>query len=469
MMAFPLQARLRGDAVEYLTLAMSSLSFHGLFEGTTRRSGGFPATLRALRFILEPIAAGFSTPWYELAPWVFLALHLTSMVVSWIAISGWLTRRSLPAPHPAALGLLLLHPGLVAFTSVLLSDTLAVDLLFGGAALWLVDRPSLPARIAAAFAAGLVWAWAVLCRPTMLIAVLVTVVILILSEILRLGSNDARLERLVAAGRSIALAGTLIAVLGSSALVCAEKNDGLCLANPAATAEISTLMASLGALSNVRTYWSRYSDARDAIALVNDGFLSEHYTQSCVIRGIVGADGEVSCVLARPQWLPFLAWKKLVALVDQQHYQPYAVDLTPPQGRVYVRAFALLTWLGLLFAIMGWGALIRRARSNSELRIPAAVIAAMFVLPLSTLATHVLFTVEPRYGLPLVPFVYLALGCAVTLGIGHWRLIRADKSNRRRVVLVAAILALWIGGFAWQIAAWDALDTVQQRVDAAFR
>jgi hypothetical protein len=296
-----------------------------------------------------------------------------------------------------------------------------------------------------------------------------TVAILILSEILRLGSNDARAERIVAAGRSIALAGSLIAMLGWSALVCAEKNGGLCLANPAATAEISTLMTSLGALSNVRTYWSGYSSALDGIALVNDGFLSKHYTQSCVIRGISGADGEVSCVLARPQWLPFLAWKKLVALVDQQHYQPYAVDLTSPKGRVYVRAFALLTWLGLLLAIMGWGALIRRARSHSELRIPAAVIGAMFALPLLTLATHVLFTVEPRYGLPLVPFVYVAFGCAVTLGIGHWRRIRADKSNRRRVILVAAILALWLGGFAWQIATWDALDTVQHRVDATFR
>jgi hypothetical protein len=87
---------------------------------------GFPLILSLLRVPLASVASLFDLPWYELVPPVILGFHAFACAIAFRRLQ---TQGTFAAPA-WFLALLIAHPGLVSHASVLLTDTIAADLVF---------------------------------------------------------------------------------------------------------------------------------------------------------------------------------------------------------------------------------------------------------------------------------------------------------------------------------------------------
>ncbi|HVR20231.1 MAG TPA: hypothetical protein VMS65_11060 [Polyangiaceae bacterium] len=466
LFGFPLHERVRGDAASYLAIG-TQLPENELFPSFETSQGvGLPLLLRAFRAYLEPLAADFGRHWFEWVPVYLFLFHLACCALFWEAARRTLSRSELPTPHPLLLFLLLLHPGLVAGTTLLLTDTLTVDLVLLGSAAWLLrpaDGQGRPLVLAAAGSAtGLCWALAAIARPVFVVPVLGAATLLVL--VWGIEAMRARAETLGARAwvrRGTALTALLVSV-GTPLLLaverCEQRHGEACLADPVAVRKLSGWEGGVG-LSNVRTYWSSKTTPPGLIVLVTDRWIRRHLSDDCVIERVVGPKSSASCVLSHLHLAPVLAFKKAAAFVDQQHYQSYVADGTPARARHYFRLFSALTWLGLLGMPLAIVAALRRAKVSPRFRESLAVL----TLPLLAAAAHVLGHVESRYLLVLVPFGYVALGCVLAV-----TLARAARRDWRFVAFVAGAATLALGAWFAQLGDWDSLDSTQQLIDAGF-
>jgi hypothetical protein len=465
--AFPAGDRLRGDAAGYLELAGGSAALQRILEFDSVQGIGLPLLLSAFRNYLRPLAQARGHAWFEWVPYYFFLFHVGCLAAFWWAVTRWTTRHELPRPHPLLLLVLLGHPGLIAGTTLLLTDTLTVDTIVIGVASWLclcaTERAT--ARRFAAFGAlsGAAWAAAVLLRPTTLLPVVAGVLGAVTAWAFKLELPPWK-RRTASRLRPIhAVPVALLLVLVALPLVfasrqCERRHGEACLVDPVLVRKHSAWEAAVGPW-NVRTYWSKATSPSLPV-LVADPWLHEHVSSACSPVRLLGEQSVASCFLRKPQLLPVLVFKKTIAVVDQQHYQSYTVERTPPGARLYFRSFSLLVWLGATIGLVSLLALFRMRRRRRAL----AEGASLLVIPASMLAGHCLVHVESRYVLVLVPFSYLLLGCLLTVVIEKWK--NGERTFCLRVA-AASLLAAMV--FAWQVWRWDELDETQQRIDAVQR
>jgi hypothetical protein len=466
LFGFPMHERVRGDAASYLSIG-TQVPENELFPAFATSQGvGLPLLLRAFRAYLEPLAADLGKHWFEWVPVYLFLFHLACSALFWEAVRRTLSRSGLPTPHPLLLFLLLLQPGLVAGTTLLLTDTLTVDLVLLGSAAWLLrptDGQGRPLVLAVAGSTtGLSWAFAAIARPVFLVPVLGAVTLLVLVGAIEAIRARAKTLELRAWGQRGAALIALLVCVGTPLLLTAfrcERGHGeACLADPLAVRKLSGWEGGVG-LSNVRAYWSGKTTPPGLIVLVTDGWIRRHLSDDCVIERVVGPDSSAGCVLRHLHLAPVLAFKKAAAFVDQQHYQSYVADGTSPLARRYFRFFSALTWLGLLALPFAIVKALRRPEASPRLR----ELLAILMLPLLAASAHVLVHVESRYLLVLVPFAYVTLGCVLTV-----TLARAARRDFRFVAWVAGAATLALGAWFAQLSAWDSLDSTQQLIDASF-
>ena len=461
-----MQQRVRGDAASYLTFGERAAEAETILRFESSQGVGMPLVLRAFRAYLEPLAADFGRGWFEWVPAYLFVFHVVSCVVFWEAQRRVLSRSGLPTSHPLLLFALLLHPGLVAGTTLLLTDTLTVDLVLLGAGSWLLRPTEQQGRsllaVLAGCTTGLSWALAALARPVFLVPVLGAVIGLALVWGLEAVRSRTEVRGLRGWAQGGAAMIALILCVGSPLLLvvesCARRHGEACLADPVVVRRFSGWEAGVG-LANVRTYWSSKTTPPGLVVLVTDRWLRRRFSDDCTTLRVFGPESSAGCVLRHLHLSPVLAFKKLSAFVDQQHYQPYVADETPPGARRYFRIFSAITWLGLLVLLFAFVAAFRRARGSPRFQ----ELLALLTLPSLVAVAHLFVHVESRYVLVLVPFSYVAFGCVLTV-----TLARAQKRDFRFVACIVGAGALALGALFAQLAAWDALDSTQRRIDASF-
>ena len=438
--------RLRGDAMQYLRIA---LSFHSLGEAvgyTGTRTFGFPLFLYVMRGIvgLDPTSPASVQTFLAAVAIVLLVVHLAACTAFFVAVRTVVARELRVDLHPIALALLLAHPTLATHASVALTDTLGADLLMLGTALLVAADAGrgTRGRLAVAAAGGFALGGLVVVRPASLVVV-VTVLGAAAVQVLVV----ARQRRAIVAATAAACA----IVVGWQAWTCGTARGRICLIDPAA-ADAALGESIAWGTTSARHYWSSHSSEPDARVVVADGFLARHLAAHCTAHALGGADGLLACLASRPWVVPAFVVKKAIGLFDAYQLQPYAVDVTPRWVRLATRPFGALAFAGFVCAL-GW--LVRVALRRPP-PFPGDLTVLVMLVPVVHVVWQSLFHVEPRYGFAAVPFAIVAL--VLTL-----RVARTATPPAARLIVGGVALAATL--FGWQTHRWDVDDRVLRRIE----
>ncbi len=436
--------RVRGDAVAYLQVVAGAGSVADVLGWAGERTLGFPLFLYAIRRTFElvtPLIAETLGAFVNTVAIVLLGVHVAASLFFFRRMQAIVGSSLRLALHPVALSLLVAYPGLVAYTTVPLTDTLAADLLMVGAVLGAREMDgSHSRRLLSGAATGLVLGALVLVRPS---ALVVTAALILAGLAQALWRERPRIPALVIA------AVLWSSLIGVQAFNCTRAYGEPCLTEPAATQKALAESIAWGTTS-ARHYWSRHSGDVGGRVTVPDPLLTRVLGAACPARTLLGGDGIFACLVAQPLAYPAMLLEKSIGLCDSYHLQPYAVDLTPRWARLWSRPFGALAFAGLA-AVGGWLVVLL-------VSAPASPLALVLIAPVAHVAWHALFHVEARYGLGAVPFALVTLVATLQYA---WTRPRAAR------IAVTGALALAGMAFLAQTSRWDHADTVLQRIEAA--
>lgn len=485
LLALPRSMRLRGDAMEYLTIVRGFSGFGSALTFAGGRSAGFP-------FVLYALLRGFRALSPQLRPaqflsfvaYALLAFHLLSVVLfSGVMRRVWRLRTGRELHWGLPL-LLLAYPGMVAHTTVVLTDTFAADLcMLAFAAFALATLPG-ASRLRGAgmgVAAGWTFGVACLCRPTFVpalaFALLLVCAAAVAIALRHGGAGFARGASGVLAASSCALA--CAGLLGLASVPCTARYGSVCLADPSIVPRLVPPSLRVG-VDSVRAYWSGFArpaeqnaDCGGCVA-VRDPLLSRTWARHCTIDASRFGFGVPECFVRRPDLAALFVVKKTIGLLDSYQLQDYAVDVTSRLARWWSRPFGALAFAGVLACLLR---VLLRLRNRRRAPLPAAApaglesrpqiqpsaaaappLAELLIVAL-TLAQTVLLSlghIEGRYGYAIVPGAVYALFALIGSLHGYEAWVR--RSCSAALLLAGAI-------FLVQTAAWDSHDVVLARIE----
>lgn len=446
-LSYPLNTRVRGDALEYLKIADGFPSFTSALNYVGGRTLGFPV----FEYAIHQLLSVFSSPvfvllWINAIGAAMLMLHIGA---AWL-FSTWAQRNRFIQSNITQYLLfffLATFPALVGHTTTPITDTFSVDIIILG--LIALDR-SLHARniyvcILASCISALLLGYSILVRPASLIAL--GIALFVCASLALWGSRYGR----IAFGT--ALVGC-VAVLSPSFLNCGEKYGSYCLQSPETFNADSSIQ---DGLRGARVMWTRSNEFPGTIPILADEVMINNYYRECHITAIFGI-GDASltgCLVARPVALPAFVVKKWIGLFDHFRFTPYLENLTPPWLRNLSRMYSALAWIGFSLCFV---AILELQAENSQPNAPVQWINSLGAIFLASysfvmLAQHTALHTEERYGFPLLP-----LCAAVVFMYGERSIVQYRTGGWRNLIGLLFFCSLTLALFLAQISAWDRLS-----------
>lgn len=432
------------DAVNYAEIGNSFTSIWEALKYSGFRTFGFPLFL----FLIKSLVGWFgieSASGVDNAQSIALLLfHFASSLVFYRTFRT-LARSFGVNFHPLALLLLVAHPGLVAHTSILLTDTFATDLLLLAASI-LVSGDSATTRglLWRGGVTGLILGLALVTRPFFIAALASGI---FLSVIVAAWSRKLKSYSLFL----IPMLASIAMLLAPSVTTCTRAHGTFCLQNPSFSSHAAANSLQMGLLY-FRTYWSIRSQWPESqIILPLDAAMAKNWETACRIGEVTGPKSWLGCVFSRPLFLPVYVGKKIIAVFDSFFLQPYASDVTPAWARRYSRVFGTLSFVGFFYSLWLLGVFIRRKRFWET---------QVFLLPILSIIFQIPMHVEGRYSFPAVPLALLSLFC----------LLPAMYSKGRREFTTSVVIGVILAGtFLVQTYSWDLDDIVLQQIEGRDR
>ena len=460
LVEFPMEYRVRGDALGYLRIAFGFPSLADALAYVGERSVGFPLTLYALKesyllFFPTGTAAGL----VNFITAVLFCIHVSSSLLFFFTARKYASSRGVDL-HWALGAILLAYPGIVAHTTVPLTETFCADLVMAGfaAALWGSGASGWRTWVGGILG-GCFLGFAVLCRPSFEPAAALAVVLWPLAALTLplpplAGWAQTMRSRLVLPNfrAAIAFAVGFAACIVPAEWHCSERFGSRCLIEAQRYQREILSSVRIGTYSP-RAYWSRHAGDGDGCGsgcrALRDETLAATWAVSCQPTADAVGYGLPGCFVRRPDLGALFLGKKMLALFDSYHFQPYTVDMTPRWARLWSRPFGAAAYAGFMLAFVLL-VLALRDRSWREL-VPLLAFTLAFGL------VHSLTHTEGRYGYGAVPGALLSL---------FWLLGSSGmQPGRRRVVYAAAILLAV--AFLVQTSLWDRADIVLQRIESS--
>jgi hypothetical protein len=421
-MSYPIEDRFLGDATAYFKASMSIHDpLQALFQINPFYPNAFPSLLALIRWVLTlfgPITLNKFT----------LVVSLTLFVIHLIVVTyflrvafDWIREKTSLEIWPWAKLLLYLYPGLILYTTVALTDTLAADGLMLFFALGLRKK-----WMRAGLALG-ACAW--LRQAYLPLAAVISVVVLV---------DCAWNWRQLPQSAALLLIGFALPI-AAPLLNCAASFNTVCLADPR-TVQTASDEGRRAGLVTGRIRWSnvvpKESDGGTKVTPgVTDEFLKRNFGDPCQMASL-------SCFATRPHLLPVLAFKKAVALQDNYHAQPYVADSTPAWYRRLGRLFGSIAFVGL-FACLPIAWALRKGYGW----LPPSIALVPWIL----VGTHSFFGIESRYGLGSVAVCLVAAMATARF------LVLAKPPHK---IVGAAAIVILVALFYWQTGDWDQADRV---------
>lgn len=425
------------DAVTYSQVSSLFKSFGEAFTYAGARTFGFPFLLYLIKRVVEFFASPSPEVLFGFQTATLLAFHFVASILFYRAIRNVSLFHGLRL-HPSALTLILLHPGLVAHTSVLLTDTFTSDLIM------LASVFLLGARLAATRAlvlrgtiTGLILGFAVATRPFLAVSLIsVFALAIVLLFLIR------KPRQLLIFFSPLLCAFSLI--LLPSVLNCRTNYGRVCMQSPVFSKQAVSDSMQMG-----MTFFRYYGSTRsDLPVMPEDWSMVENWGTACEISKITGPSEWLRCVSRKPLFFPVFLAKKVVGLFDSFFLQPYAQDVTSAWARHYSRIFGTISFIGFFCAIGILFAFLKRGMVWESLVISLPVLTLLFQLPMH---------IEPRYSFSVVPVCLFAVA---------W-LFQWSLNQNRRVQGYYLLMAILLGGFfLFQTHSWDLDDLILQQREA---
>jgi len=433
--AFPPMA----DAVTYSEISNSFRSFGEAFSYAADRTFGFPFVLYCMKRLVEV----FSTPTPEeldaAQTAMLLIFHFAASVFFYRSLRKTSQHYGLRI-HPAALLLILIHPGLTGYTSVLLTDTFTSNLIMIATALLLGAREAGTRSLLLRGAAmGTTLGLAVAARPFLVVS---TFVFFCLIATLALLFRSPKRPLLFFA---LTLASFSLFLL-PSVLQCRTIYGKVCMQNPGFAAQgVESLK---WGLTSVRTYWSSRSEYTVA---PDEQTMAKNIRATCDIQGIKGGIDWLKCIFSNPFFTPVFLVKKVIGLFDSYFLHSYASDVTSSWDRRYARIFGMLSFVGYFCAIGILVGFLRRRKIWESLALSLPVLILLFQLPMH---------IEPRYSFSTVPICLVAT---------VWLFQKAIQQGRRMLITYLIVFVTLGGTFLVQTHLWDLDDVVLQQIEGWYQ
>jgi hypothetical protein len=422
------------DSVDYRNLALSINSISDLIATYDYRAIGYPAFLRV--HLLAQQVLGLPQPdWISLS----LATAFALFVISMYALYSSLRARGIGVPRQV-LWLLLLDPALGAYAGIPITDSLALSLVALGFACLLRLRWRLGIHdIALALLAGLLLGLLALTRPPHYVPSLALMAaFLLIAAVLACAQRS---PALIILPLSMILA--FAALTGPRHIACAAANGGnLCFLSDQDVQDNLRLSLTYER-QGFKTYgllWTTPDGVfHNAMVTVPDGFARRYFSCLQADDGSSLTAAVVSCYRDRALLVPIFFAKKSVALFDNSHLDAYAAFITPTWMSWWNRLFGMLGFAGFWCLV----AVVAVATVRRRLPLPT-------VLPLLYLGVYLAATlvphIEARFGFPLLPPAFIALGLVCQKA--------ANYTGRTRLIVAAALVCL-CAAFLAQVLVWD--------------
>lgn len=412
---YPLNARVRGDAYGYLTIADSFTGFASAFNYAGDRTSGLPLFEYAIHqalSILSPTV--YLLSWINAIGIAMLVIHL---VAAWL-FAMWARGACLIQSRTACYLLFIFFatfPPLVGHTTTPLSDTLAIDLILLGVSSLAHALTAQRARTCLLFSgiAAACFGFSILVRPGSLLGIGTALLASFGLSFWR--SNTSR----VALGTTIL--GCLI-LLAPQGIHCAQKYGSVCLQSPKTfNANVSMQEGLRGA----RLMWSQKNEFPGTLPMVTDDTMFYRYYKQCRIESLAGF-GDTSmtgCLLSRPLTTPAFVVKKWIGLFDYFRFTPYTENATPSWLRNLGRVYGALAWLGLCLCFV---TLLKPREKGFQSNVRTSAVSNPGVVFLGIysavmLAQHTVLHTEERYGFALIPLCAAVLFRFCEQATGQYR------------------------------------------------
>lgn len=441
-LTFPLQARVNGDALEYLRIADTLSSWDVIADYAGTRTIGFPLFERGVYQVIalftEPV---FLLPWINLVGVIILTVHIVStwMFSFWALWIGAILARS---TRRIMFLVLASFPVLVGHTTAPVTDTFTVDLVLIGILVFYSSGHAKSVSVASlfAFCSGLIFGFATLVRPASLFSL--SFAFLVCGFVSLRGSVSGRVA-------SVCAFVGFVVVLVPSATSCFEKFGSVCIQSPK-TANLPFSMQE--GLQGARVLWTQATNV-DSIPLLADEAMSENFYKKCKVGSLFGIDRTsfTGCLLSEPQWVPVLILKKWIGLFDYFRFTPYLENGTPDWLRLLSRVYGAVAWAGFCFSLLF---AVRLLASPRKLPIQDwsqnLSMVLLTVYSAVMLGQHTVLHTEERYGFPLIPLSVVVF-FKVVEDCRYGR--DGIQSAWPRIFVIFGFVT--IGVFALQVSAWD--------------
>ena len=443
-LSFPLNLRVRGDALGYLKIADS---FSGLGSALTYagdRTVGFPIFEYGVQQILSMFSPTvFLLPWINAIGAAMLATHLLAawLFCAWSVGVGHIksiTTRHLLFVYLAS------YPALIGHVTTPLTDTFSIDVILLALVLLSYALRALHLHISLilSIVASVFFGFAVLVRPASVIGL--SVALVLCWVISWWGTRQSR----IALG--IAVVGYLV-TLAPSLMNCTQKYGSICLQAPQT---FNAVLSVQEGLRGARLMWSQHNEIQGTLPMVTDEIMFNQYYQQCLIDKVIGW-GDASftgCLLARPLTLPIFIVKKWVGLFDYFRFTPYMENLTPVWLKNLSRAYGALSWIGFSLCFVAlWKLRDNKIRSNFKQQGPFELTTIWLIsYSVVMLVQHTVLHTEERYGFPLIPLCALVVFGCLERSITEYR-----SGGWRNIAPLYLFCLLSSSLFVAQIIAWD--------------
>jgi len=443
-LAYPFEARVRGDAYHYLLAADSFGSLSAALAFMGERTAGLPVFEFAVRRILGIfVATEQPQRWVDLICTSLLAIHLGStwFFARWMRAAGCV--RTTGGRH-LLFFFLATFPALVGYTTTPLTDTLAIDLILCAGLLLAhsLDASDLPRALAFGLAAGLAFGFSILVRSSSLPGIAAGLLVAFALS----GSGVRRLRQAAVVASALGCLLVLAPYYGN----CIRAHGTLCLQFPA----FDPVRSAQAGLRGARTPWSMRPTAKDGIPTLPDPVMMANYGERCELTKMVGVASSsfTGCLLSRPLAMPAFLFKKWAGLFDHFRFTPYVETVTPGWLLWLSRAYDALAWIGfaLSFAVAVLAFRRREGWNRARLAAVQPALAALAVYAVVMLAIHTALHVEDRYSFAWLPLCAVVLVACGEKGVA---LIRDSGWRSAAVALVFSLVAL--AAFLAQVTAWD--------------
>lgn len=431
-LAVPDRARLTGDAKEYMAIAKSFGSFGEIFNFVGDRTVGMPL----FDWIFMPMDHRFISQW-DWAYRICLGLLFLHLLCSGLVVL--LARQLAPIRYRWSFRLMFVlvcgFPALVGYTTLPLTDTLAVDLMILALVGMLgVERSKGWLALVVASTIGFILAFACLVRPAYLIPASVAMALYVLLMAFK--------KRWVV----FVIPTLFISLLLPISMDCKKVYGKLCLQDP--TTFDAVLHAQMG-LRGGRIFWGGPDPMNGEFPVLPDPVMKAQFYDRCHLKKVMGLDSTtlVGCLISRPHLLPIYLFKKWVSLFDHFRFQAFLESETPPWLKTLSRVFDSFAWIGFLFLLTQ--VVLRFLNLWDLLRYQPGLFSYL-VFSFLMLSEHTILHPEDRFGLVVVPISTVA---SIVFLEGLWRLWQSKAWKQLSLQLGFALFGLSI--FIWQIIKWD--------------